>query len=251
MSKGIENIRREFVSGFLPEMAYRLNISKEDRFRIDTTREMLDKNPHLNFILYFNHISYNDPLLAGYIVQQIDPKHTRYLISPASFSNTDPRNPNSLGSRLALEEAERCGVEVVRVIQAYQVDNPKYGYTGEQAMATYRIWIKRLNQLRSSGTPTGCIISPEGHRSDNGALGPGEAGITTIGRFLAPVVYIPVGISYFDDYGRSDLNLGKRINLSIGNIIFQENPKEHPGLDDIMSNLAEALPPDMRGQWSE
>lgn len=249
MSQKIESIRCEILTGLLPEIAYRIHISEDDRSYIKEIKEQLAVHPNFNFILYFNHISYDDPLLAAHIVQQIDPKHTRHLIAPASYSHTDPNKPVNYGFSFMMDEAKKCGVEIIRVIQAYQVDNPQYGYTKDQAQATYRVWMRRLKELRSENTPTGCLISPEGHRSDDGILGAGEAGIISTGRFLAPVIYIPVGISYIDDYKRSNLNFGKKLNLSIGNITVQDNPKDGPSLDGIMYKLAMTLPKDMQGEW--
>jgi hypothetical protein len=251
MSMGVEYLRREILTGLLPEIAYRIHISDDDRSYIKEIKNQLVNNPGFSFILYFNHISYNDPLLAAYVVQQIDPQHTRHLIAPASYSHTIPDNPANRGFSFMISEAKRCGIEIVRVIQAYQVDNPKYGYTKDQAQITYRAWMRRLRELQLSNTPTGCLISPEGHRSDDGILGAGESGILATGRFLAPVVYIPVGISYTDDYKRDNFNIGKKLNLSIGNTIVQHNPKEYPNLNNVMLNLAMALPSNMRGEWLE
>ena len=249
MSKEGENLRRDILTGLLPEIAYRIHISEENRSHIKEVKNQLIGNPALNFILYFNHISYNDPLLAAYIVQQIDPKHSRHLIAPASYSHTNPDNPTNRGFSLMIDEAKRCGIEIVRVIQAYQVDNPKYGYSKNQAQTTYHAWMRRLKELRASGIPTGCLISPEGHRSDDGILGAGESGILATGRFLAPVIYIPLGISYNGDYKRSGLNIGKKINLVIGETVVQNEPRDYPNLGDIMSKLAVTLPSNMRGEW--
>lgn len=249
MSKESENLRRDILIGILPEILYRINISDTDRAKIKEIKDQLSNSPGLNFILYFNHISYNDPFLAAHLAQKIDPQHSRHLIAPVSYSHTIPDNPANKGFSFMVKEAKRCGIELVRVIQAYQVDNPKFGYTKDQAQVTYRAWMRRLRELRSSETPTGCLISPEGTRSDDNTLGAGESGILATGRFLAPVIYIPIGISYSGDYKRSNLNFGKKVNLAIGNITAQNNPRESPSLDAVMSNLARALPSNMRGEW--
>ena len=249
MSNTIENFRRDLLTGLLPDIAYRLKISETDQEYINEIKNQLKQNTNLSFILYFNHISYNDPLLASHIVQQIDPKHTRHLIAPASYSHTDPDNPVNKGFTFMINQAKSCGVEIVRVIQAYQVNNPDYGYTREQAEGTYWTWMKRLKELNSNKISTGCLISPEGHRSEDGILGVGETGVVAVGRLLAPVLYIPLGISYDGSFNRNDFNLGRKVNLSIGSIIFQENPKNYPTINEVMHNLAMTLPEEMRGEW--
>ncbi len=232
-------------------MVYRLNIDQESKQNISNIKEYLSENKKVNFVGYFNHICFSDPLLAGHVAGLIDPKKTRHIIAPISYSHTDPERSNNGGTMHMKKISEACGVEMRRVIQTYQINNPEYGYTQEQANETYLKLFRRLKELNKSETATGCLICPEGHRSDDGILGPGEEGMLSIGRFLQPVAYVPIGISYEGDYNRSGLNFGKRLNLSVGEMIISEKGDKSLTTDILMRNLADILPIKMRGQWAE
>lgn len=234
-----------------PKWVYGLDIQPEAKEAIAEIRELLGSVPNLSYVVYFNHVSYNDPILGAHVASLIDPRRTRHLIAPASYSHIDPeRRPNPWFAEL-IREAERCGVEIVPVIQAYQVNNPDFGYTDADARETYKHWIKRLMELGKSGVVTGVLISPEGHRSDDGSLGRGEAGILITGRYLSPTIYIPVGINYLEDFKRGGVNFGKKIRLSVGSIYLQEDPKAPPSVDLLMGNLAHALPEELRGVYGD
>jgi 1-acyl-sn-glycerol-3-phosphate acyltransferase len=249
MSSRIENIRSEFLTGFLPELAFRIHISEDSTSKIADISDNLSENPDLSFIIYFNHISFNDPMFAAHIIRKIDGKHSRHLIAPASYFHTEQSNPKNKNFIFMMDLAKKSGFEIIRVIQAYQVDNPKYGYTKDEAQATYLAFLRRLKELQSTNVPSGLIISPEGTRSDDGILGIGEPGILAIGRFMAPVMYIPLGISYKNGYDRNNFNIGKNVDLSIGESYIQNERKDQPSLNELMSRLALALPKNMRGSW--
>ncbi|KKS95060.1 MAG: hypothetical protein UV71_C0013G0010 [Microgenomates group bacterium GW2011_GWC1_43_13] len=249
MSSRIENISRDFLTGFLPDVAFQINLSERDRGRIEEIKNLLNSQPDLSYIVYFNHISFNDPMFAAHIIQKFDPKYSRHLIAPASHFHTSPENPRNRKFIFMINLAKKTGFEIIRVIQAYQVNNPEYGYTRDQAQSTYKAWLKRLKELRMSDTPIGCLISPEGTRSSDGVLGVAESGILATGKFITPVIYIPLGISYIDEFKREKFNLGKRIHLAIGETIIQQSPADQPNLNDVMTKLALTLPEDMRGQW--
>jgi len=248
MSKNLERARRVAEIGLLPSLLYRINKTKETNTRIKNLAQILTDQPDLSYILYFNHISYNDPLLVAHISQQIESRQTRPLFIPASFSHTDPDNPKNSVLSLLINEAGRCGIEIARVIQAYQVDDPGYGFSEVQARATYWALVKRLKELRNMGA-VGCLISPEGHRSETGELQAAENGILHIGRLLLPVVYIPLAIYYKGKYKRGGLNIRKEVSLSIGETIIQKQRNKTPTIDELMQNLAEILPFKMRGSW--
>jgi len=245
----MEHIRRSLELGILPELAYRIRFSEKDAERIETISAFLEERTDYSFIIYFNHISYNDPLLAAHLLEKIDKNHSRYLIAPASYSHTEPGNKFSKFFMKMTNEAQRCGIEIIRVIQTYQVDNPEYGYTIEQAQRTYKNWMRRLKDLHGEGRSVGVIISPEGHRSEGGVLGEAEKGMVASGRLVAPVLFIPVGIFYEGEYQRSKFNIGKTVRLSIGEVFAQESVKEGPELNLLMHNLAMTLPEEMRGCW--
>ena len=250
MSKNLERARRVVEIDLLPSLLYRINKTEETNRRIKNLAEILTDRQDLSYIFYFNHISYNDPLLVAHMAQLVDPRQTRPLFIPASFSHTDPDNPKSRVFSFLVNEARRCGIEIARVIQAYQVNNPEYGFNEVQARTTYKDLVKRLEELRKMGA-IGCLINPEGHRSETGELQTAEKGIVHIGKLLSPVVYVPLGISYEGEYKRSGLNIRKKVSLSIGKTIIQEQKNDTPTIDELMQNLAETLPFEMRGSWGD
>lgn len=252
-----ETVMRGLVADIMPRKIYRLNISKESQSRIDNIKNILDENKKLDYIIYFNHICFTDPHLAGHVAGLIDPKKTRHLVAPVSYSHTDPEKKKTLKTRAMKKISDWCGMDNQRVIQTYQVDNPKYGYTKEKSQETYDKFFGRLKELRNADIPTGCLMSPEGHRSMHGILGEDmeiEKGIRTIGKILKPVIYIPIGI-YFDGiYNRNGLNFGKNLNLNIGETYTLEKGSEKNNnelFELLIQNLANTLPMEMRGQWAD
>ncbi len=251
MPKEHSNLRRDVLLGILPRLLYRIETGPQTDRSIGEIREILISRPDLNFILYFNHISYNDPLIAGHIVRKFDPHLTRHLIAPVSYSHSDPDQPVHRGFSFMVKQAEACGIEPIRIIQSYQVDNPEFGYTSGQAFDTYKQLLRRVKDLMFCHTPTGCIISPEGHRSDTGVLGEIQPGITTIGKLMRPVVYIPLGISYRSPFDRDSVNIGSGISVAIGTLSIQEPGRDSPTPDLLMERLAATLPVQQRGRWAE
>jgi len=66
---------------------------------------------------------------------------------------------------------------------------------------------------------------------------------------LAPVIYIPLAITYAGDVDRNKMNIGRKMKLDIGEITVQESPREYPTVEELMKKLAAALPEEMRGIW--
>ena len=246
-----QNFNRDFLTTFLPEVLYRINISQESQEKIKNLGEFLNENREVNFITYFNHIGIIDPMLVGYMVNKIDPQKTRKIITPVSYYHTESKNIKDVVPRVMNNLSNSCGVETIKVIQAYQVDNPKYGYTQSQADATYKELIREVREYKKQGILIGFIISPEGHRSEDGSLGSVEKGILLFEKILEPVILIPIGIYYDKKYSRDGLNIGKKLNLEIGESYFYEKGKERKDIDFYMNNLAGALPPEMRGYYGE
>lgn len=250
MKENTHNFIRKTVAIGLTEKAYKLAITDESKSRIDYVKEMIKDRSDLNFLVYFNHICFADPLFAGYVAAKIDPENSRHLIAPISYSHTEKKLKN-VGTLAMKTVAEASGLEIRRVIQSYQIDNPKYGYTKQEALNVNKSFFDRLKDLSKTDKPVGCIICPEGHRSDNGQLMRGEEGITLINRILQPVVGISVGISFDGEYSRNGVNVGKKLNITVGEIFVSEKKDKRVDLDFLMSGLAESLPPEMRGVWAK
>lgn len=251
MAKGIERLKWEIVSGLAPGIFYKVLLAEEDKSTAYSIAEILQANPDLNLIPYYNHLSYSDPLFAIHLIRYLDPDHYRHIVVPVSYSKMDPGRPGTGSFINMVETGRRLGIEPLPIIQTYQVDNPDFGYCRDQASATYRNLIKRLKEIKNSKTPIACVISPEGHRSETGLLGQAETGITAIGRILAPVLFVPVGVSYPDGFERNGLNIGRRVTVKIGSVCLQEQVANGPTIDLLMHNLANVLPRPMRGVWDE
>jgi len=241
--------RRHIELQLLPRFLYPIKIDQSSEDIISSVREKLKQTPK-NVIIYFNHIAYGDPLFAAYIAKQITPTHSHLLICPASYSHTDPDNPKNSTFSQMVKEAERCGVEIHRVIQHYQVDNPEFGYTKNQATEQNMKFMHRLKQLHQTAQPTICLISPEGHRSETGSLHETERGIEVIGNILSPVLYLPVGIIYPHGYDRNSINFGKTTSLIVGSPIQVNRRSENVTVQHLMEHLALCLPTSMRGFYA-
>ncbi len=246
--------KREWLFRELPESKlFWTTISEEDRAKIESVRELLAENPAQNIILFFNHTSYIDPLYAGYVAHMIDPEMTKELIAPMSYFHTEDdtwiRKIKNLPILAIKNKAEDCGVITSRIIQSYQIDNPKYHYTKEQAYEVNRKFPNLVKQIIKEGKSVMVMISPEGHRS-KGALIKAETGIAMIGQ-ITNALYIPIGIDYRGINTRSGIHIGETV-IKIGKIT-KHNPDKNfnDQTQGIMIDLANILPPKRRGVYAD
>ena len=237
------------MAGVLPHLLYGVKIDGETKERIKNTKEEISRRGDLNLVFYFNHTTLVDPLLAGNIARRIETRKNSQWVAPVSFANTEDKLENK-GIILMTKVIEACGVETHRVIQTYQIDNPEYGYTKEEAFKQNRKFLERLRNLKRDEVekPISLMISPEGHRTD-GALIKGESGMVTSGKLLAPTLYIPIGID-FEGKQSKGLNIFHRVNIKLGENFLQETTKPIENqFEVLMSNLARALPVTRRGYY--
>lgn len=133
-----------------------------------------------------------------------------------------------------------------------EAENPKYGYSPEDALVSYLHLCRRLKNVSN----TTLIVFPSGHRSEEkyGALQQGEIGISHLARQLAPVLCLPVGIVYKESFDRNGINLGKEVNLRLALPIFYQTITKEEAKSDVFSTLmlqlASVLPVHMRGAWA-
>jgi len=245
----IEDCNRKILFDGVTNLFYTPEMRPEAKEKIEQVTEFLEENPGYNFVLYFNHISFNDPAILMHVANLINPKSTRHLLVPTSYSHIDTKNFKGALSELGMKVVRGCGIEIVPVVQTYQINNPEFGYTEEEARQTYVNLVNRLKELKGSNTPTGVLISPEGHRSDTGEMIGVGSGMVAAGRLLAPVIYVPLGISYEGKYSRKGFNIGKKMRINIGEVVIQDDPKIYPTVEELMKNLAVVLPEEMRGVW--
>lgn len=250
MKERIQCTIKNGVTHVITEKGYKLQISDESKSRINYVKEMLQDRTELSFMVYFNHICLADPLFAGYIAALIDPRSTRKLIAPVSYSHTERRikNIGTIGMKCV---ADISGVETFRIIQSYQTKGDHPMYLENKASCANRLFFKRLKELNTNKTVVGCMICPEGHRSKNGVLGKGEEGVVLINKLIQPVINIPLGISFENGYNRKSLNFGKELVLNVGEINVVEAKEKRVSFENLMTDLAETLPIIMRGEWGE
>lgn len=251
MSKEYSPSLRFVISRIAPRLLYKTKLTPEVNKQIKETKKFFKKNPKWNLIVAQDHLSEDDALFGGYIASRIDPKNSRYTFAPIGAFHIKRKEGEKKSKKVLMSEiVERCGVETIPVVQSYQLDNPEYCFTREDAFEKGKFFVRRMKSLIESKKPLTCIIMPEGHRSDDGNLGKAEKGIETIAKNLRPVRIISLGISSPDNLNRDKLNFGKRINLDVGEIIDCDLG-EKVDVDDIMRNIAKAVPPEMRGQYGE
>ena len=188
-----------------------------------------------------------DPVFAfWFYFKYLDPENRRRIVVPASHWHTNfLRDPLST---LAFYLGELViGYRGIRIVQAYQLGQPEtYHYTPADALESYRNFLKTIGENPQNTT---LIISPEGHRSEDGTLQKGENGITRLAKILAPCVLFPLRIAYGGDFDRNGLNFGASVNLRPGQHFLWENNRQKPTLEQIMTPLASVLPPEMQGAW--
>lgn len=245
-----EDCNRKFLFDGVTGLLFSPEVKPEAKEKIELVAEFLKENPEYGFILYFNHISFNDPAVLVHAANLINPDSSRKLLIPASYSHIKDKNFLGKLANFGKSVFEGCGIEVLPVIQSYQINNPKYGFTESEAKDTYSNFIRRLKELKTANTPVGVLISPEGHRSETGGLIEAGSGMVAAGRLLAPVIYVPLALEYKKGkYNRDGINIGRKMTVNIGDVTVQENPKDYPTVEDLMKKLAGALPEEMRGIW--
>jgi len=249
-SELFSSVRRGIELQVLPRFLYHMEMDQESKNRAVSIRNRL-KQEKKNAIIYINHTAYGDPLFGVKIADKITQGLSYVIIAPASFSHTDPENPINRNFYQIVQEGKRIGIEVHRVIQPYQIGNPDFGYTQEQASKQNTIFMNRLRELRQTGKKTVCVISPEASRSKSGALIEAGRGIELIGSLLSPVLYVPVAITYPNGYERDSLNIGKTVSVTVGEPISIERRQENVPVQQLMEHMTRYLPEHMHGFYAK
>lgn len=233
----------------LVEKKYRLIISEESKKNIDIANNTLEDNEDLSFCLGGNHTTLDDPIFLGYVLNQMDPKGTRKIIAPMSYSHTDEKHPIKNSATIWMKNiVEDCNVKTYPVIQTYQIGKQ---YSATEAYAINKIMFRDLRTFHKNGVPVGIIIFPEGHRSKNGALIKAEQGIVNIAKESLPILFIPVGIDYKGESSRNFLNFNKQLEIIVGKPFLIENIDNNSEIfEEMMGRIARILPKEKRGEYS-
>ncbi|MBI3385924.1 hypothetical protein HY031_02440 [Candidatus Gottesmanbacteria bacterium] len=235
----------------VPSLLFDLTISENTWGRMKTLQDILrDKNTPWNVIFYSNHTAFGDPAMWVYVARTVDPEATRPLAVLASDYHTTFKN-NPVFASCARVGASLAGIQLIPVIQTYMIDDPKYGYSPGDSRKNSEDIIRTIQKIKK---PLMLLVSPEGHRSDDGKLGNVESGFVSLGRRLVPTLYVPVGISYEGTFRRSGLNTRlsqnyPRVHIEMGDITAQRAKMDKPSLQELMYNLAQTLPSELQGRW--
>lgn len=211
--------------------------------------------PHL--ILYANHTSHHDA--KALMIQYYRALHQlgRSVIIPVShyLTETDKkfREQTQLGERV-------LGYRAVPLIQSHQVGVGRE-YTRDEGVASVQSFLTTLidTQAQSPNSATTIIIFPEGHRSEDGQLGEGHAGIVRFAHTLCyanddqrPVIFLPTGIIYPGEgpIDREGLNKHVDVTMNVGKPIVMEDVQKRMSFDPLMHALADLLPYDMQGVYA-
>ena len=245
-----ENFSTRPILDKVTRLLYQPEINENSQKRIQEIKDFLKNNHEYIFIIYFNHISLNDPAVVLHLAEQISPEgHNQHLLAPVSYSHADTSKLEGKIFQPFNNLINQASIETVPIVQKYQIDHEKYHYTQDQADATYFKYLRRLKELKKSNIQIGVLISPEGHRSEDGQLSEGEKGVIATGKILAPVIYIPLGVYYPGKYKHNSLNFGRKMAINVGEITQQDNSKNYPSLEELMKKLALTLPEKMHGMW--
>lgn len=241
-----------------------VEMSFDSKLRMMKIKQFLSFNNDYSLLLYSNHISLDDLAFPFVIHKIIDPKGERKIVAPISFSHLDQKNQNPFGW-LAKTGVVKTGqflfsTEIVPVVQSYQVENRKYGYTKEEASETYKelfIKIKDLVKKRDSEktefgeikTKPSVFVFPEAHRKEFkkgqhpklDRLQDFDMGVFKLMRYLVPALIVPVGISYKGEYSR-DTNFFRKVFMEVGQPIRQLLGRDdEPTKEILMSSLVTTL----------
>ncbi len=254
---------RERIAAWLPNKLYEIHIDPDDQKRITELQRLLSpKEAPNNLIIYFNHIAYDDPVFSLYLARLLDSKNLRKLVLPGSKWHTEWKNNRKFAASALLGKL-LYGVAIPPVVQSYMLDEwEKWGYKSKDeaevdATRSYKKLLRKITSLHTKKRPLTILISPEGHRSETGALGGTkgiiEPGMLTMGKILTPVIFCPLGIEYPDGFTR-DVNFHPlkhrpHVHLTLGELTFQPNRQTDVSLDALIRNLARTLPSHMRGLW--
>lgn len=264
---------KEKIQGFLnqiyPELAnkgYRLIIKDEENLS-------LLNNYQLPVIVYFNHLVGDDPVIVSALINKVT-KGKRRLFIPVSqeYTSLKGRLPwyaiGVLGARYLL------GWQMNKIIQSYRLrderlsEEQKLEMKSNASNLTWQFVRKVKEGLQQKEKPV-IIISPEGHRSEQGLL-PAEAGVGVLARLMGENdgLILPVGLIYHG--GKRGLNynplkslpveiiVGRPLSydevINVGqelysryDLLFSEKPEEIAHA--LMGHLTQLLPENLHGYY--
>jgi hypothetical protein len=184
-------------------------------------------------VMYFNHIAKDDPFLVSYLVHKRSPHRMENVIIPVSEEHVQYENYRSYATVVSTAR-KLWGVQMPEVVQSYRLrddDGVDKELKGKALRLAREFFVLLDDKVAASEgyTQPLIILSPEGHRSGNGALQPAESGIGTVAEIMykklkrkkiAQAYFLPVGI-IFDEY-KDDRLYFNPLNKPVLNLIVGE-----------------------------
>ena len=235
--------------------AHNLIVEKPSQEILGSVRTILKDDPRLALLLAFNHVSYPDPWFIYRVYEKyLDPERARAIYALGTEWNMNPAN-NPQFAQAAEIGAQLLHCEIVPAIQTYMFETPvamkEWGYTQEKVRKNRRFVLGKLGEMRNDNHPHGItlVVAPEGTRSKDGTLEYGDRSVRGVVRRLSPVVLLPMGIVYGNNKFNRGLNLGRSVNIAVGEPmeVLQQGPV--PSHEEIMISIARLLPPELQGLW--
>jgi hypothetical protein len=142
-----------FITEKIVDCAYRLNISEESIQKLGEVGILLKDDEKLSVAFYGNHTTKADAGLIGRMLDIADPKGTRKIFAPMSYSNTkfDLKNSSSL---LLAGLVKASNVETKRVVQTYQITDKNRDKAKEYSVN----YFKALREYKRKGISVALII---------------------------------------------------------------------------------------------
>lgn len=230
------------------ELAYRIELSQEDRLHIFALQEHLDAGS--SAVVIFNHTCLDDPFILLARMYGLIGNSIRDIGMPVAMKHADPNRYSRDAAVVRFIQSE-LGIKLVPVVQPE--DKSFYPEEVERLQ-----WIKfgrmAVKMLRKPGGVV--ILAPEGTRSEDGKVNQVEPGIEHFGNYGPLVQFLPVGIIPFGKMDR-ELNIGSRFALrfaepfKVSEIRQEDIPEGLRLADAMMLRVTELLPPEMRGFYAD
>jgi len=162
------------------------------------------KNPA---VIYFNHISGDDPFFIAHLFLKHLPNRVGNLIFPVSDEYTIFKNFPAYATAVYLAQSV-FGFQMLPIVQSYrlrddQLSKPNKEELSQKVFELGRRFVNTVNEELPKGATI--IVAPEGHRSSSGVLQPAENGLGQIANklqhqqkdgFISDALFLPVGIRY-------------------------------------------------------
>ncbi len=191
------------------------------------------KNPNIPLLIYFNHISADDPIIAPWIVGKIFSERLPDIVMPVSneYMNFFKKWYYALGVRLIAQGL--LGWQMPQIVQSYRLRDERLSEDERRELQGKSFGLARnfltefKNSLENKQKQPVIILFPEGHRSREGLL-PAEEGAGLIVKELSKTnkgLILPIGLVYEDDQRDGfNFNLFKppKIDFIIGNPLIPE-----------------------------